>query len=607
MNKMKTLRFVIPDEKSHNLTVTHKGDQLRSLLGLQNILLANSRGFSVTEVVIAMVVVSLVLLAGTSATIWMQQNNQHMATATSSAASGGVGSAWFSQSFQAANIAVQFEHMPVQVGGCTTSGTFLSGPCTAQLINGLLQAVNLTGSDAPPSGWVEFFRDDDAALTLGLSPTGTERNVYPKLVNGQPSRAANALVMGTTPMSKTATDALAQQPNPVYVTWPLTDDTSQPLMVLGAASGANPLTYDAIVMGKSASSTPGADPSRYLLMEGTDQSASMIANNIYLVYNSFDPSQYIFQYSARVQDCALQGSQSQTTDSYECYQLANNSNYIPSANGTSCLLSRTDGHTILLTSDPDYQPALLYFFQNWSGTGTHGAYPMSCDTSHFYAVDMEPLSAGLNIGTSGQLLKNYYSTFPTGASYWSQVAGTSLITQLSNLYPFPTTIASFSDPGYVGAAGDDLEAFPNPNSGLDLQTWGHYYTGVFISSAEFVAVPVSIKSFALQKQAAMGTCVQGSGMVQASATNRKACTLYNLVATSINKVGTAATGSGLPTVTVPNPQVNALLSGLPLKVGALGSPTTAQTQVGQVVLGRQMGTENFQMMYFKPGNLTVSQ
>ena len=82
----------------------------------------NEFGLTLVEIMIAIAVVAVVMLAATQGTIWMAKNNQSLAAKTSQATSSATGSRGFTSTFETASIAVSYEHMPIPNGKAAPGG-----------------------------------------------------------------------------------------------------------------------------------------------------------------------------------------------------------------------------------------------------------------------------------------------------------------------------------------------------------------------------------------------------------------------------------------------------------------------------------------------------
>jgi prepilin-type N-terminal cleavage/methylation domain-containing protein len=608
-------------------------------------LVRDQRGFSLAEVVIAVAVVAVVLLAATQGTIWMAKNNQQLAVKSSQATSNAIGSRGFASAFETASVAVSYEHMPVWnnvgpggAGNCTwrtdNLASFLNaGPCTAQLAQGNLFATGATG--AGPTGitvptpalsgasllggvkYVEFFRDDDATVTDTIHPFA-----YP---------GANALVQKTLPLSDLQLSQIQANNNPFFTAWPLVFNSgvtpnsapglvaTYPLLVMQSSSTTDPLLFSNITFDYTR--LLGDKSARHALMQVTNVNDVPKVGTIYLIYDTYDPTQYVFQYASDVQDCttpagatvceaAIDEANGADSEWSASAPPANQKGmtYLP-ANGNTTNECGA-GFTQFLCPNPGAPGtppgvSLAQWFQAGPRAGVGAT--TSGDTVHYFAIQFEPIP-------NSQLPATFYpasaSLFGTSTSLlWFNSSGTQG-GQAPGTFPFPflTEFASLFDTtskplalfaGNFAEYSTNGTGTPQAGAGVDIRVLAHYYNAPLQStnpssgtsigaSAQLVAVPVTLQSFNLYGPIS-ATCLSTG-----NPSGSFKCSTFNFVVNTLTKIGAT------PTQTV-------LMDHLPLAgITGAGGTTGAFSPQGAVIIARQLGGSSFQMMYYSSSTVSVS-
>jgi hypothetical protein len=551
---------------------------------------ADDQGFTLVEAVVSLGVVAIIFLAATEGTIWMAKSNKSIANSTSNASGNALGSGAFGTTFGSANIAVQFEHMPIPNGGTAATGcswttanpaSFVgAGPCVATMSGGVLAAGQVAGlvqnkGSTTPLSWIEFFRDDNAILNGVGSTTG-----QPYTATGTSAPTGQyASVQRSTPIDAQVLNTLASAASSgttYYATWPLVPSagtSTQPLMVLQSASASPLLFVQSTALGSSI--PPGGG--RYALMQASSftTTPAQILGSIFVVYNVSDPTQYVFQYAADVQSCQFRPIVGKTnpTNAALCAAIAQGSfsaNGFPQASPT-----------------PAPTPVPLSYYTAWFQGESASSPEFPGDTVPYFAVDLEPLSLTTPVGSN--TLSSYFSP----SSYFGSASNLLWMdgyggTTVPSFYPFPSEFSTLADTTDPKSVGDFLEysqtsGAVNPGSGVDIRRIEHYYD-LLGRKINLMAVPVSMESIALS--APISTRCTASGKTSA-------CQAWNVQSTIVSQVGTGS----------PAPIVKNLMSNLPL-VGASNNASAAPA--GAVVVARPIGSSNFQLLYFSPSGVTVS-
>ena len=140
----------------------------------------------------------------------------------------------------------------------------------------------------PAVNSIEFFRDDDATITNNTNPFPWPGNLS---IIQKTAPLSNAQLAPALSSSYFAAWPLVPK-NTIFATSPPGLVATYPLLVMQASSATDPLIFSNITYTTSTALTPTVG--RNVLMQVTNFNDKPQPGTIYLIYNTYDPTQYIF-------------------------------------------------------------------------------------------------------------------------------------------------------------------------------------------------------------------------------------------------------------------------------------------------------------------------
>ena len=234
----------------------------------------SSSGFTLVELLVAVAASGIIMYGITNWTYNQAKNSTNMKRKSVAQSQSKMFSTQMVPIFESANIAAQFEHLPVHVDA-TCAPSFppnhaTTYPCVQQLVGGQFQtlaAADVTKITGGANGAIEFFRD--------ANPLMQALNVW-DVPNPNPALSTTGVVWGSQPLTLN-TSILSGQ---YYATWPLIDDKSPPFTIMRSTASPIYYTYNP----GTANYTP-SDPA----------AAVSIVGSLVLIYNSWYPNHFMIQ------------------------------------------------------------------------------------------------------------------------------------------------------------------------------------------------------------------------------------------------------------------------------------------------------------------------
>ncbi len=401
--------------------------------------IAGKNGFTLLELMVIAGIAGIGLLLFTQGLLQYLSNSTQLREKVENSVDAKRFSAFFVPTIESSNIAVQFQHLPIEVkaaGACAALSATVerASPLLKKLDSAnLLKCVDR--SDSAISSFpdaIEFFRDSDAVLksypmTLGKNAATLQSN--------PPLSLSSSVIQGN-----------------YYATWPLIDQSSPPLLILKSIDQSVSLTYELA----SANASPPAAQQRRALFRSSNPSLSSasLVGTVLLIYNLAQPTHYFFQIISEALACNPGSSMP------------------PPCDTAGVPITATSGH-FALGLEPVTSVIGQFDQTYWP------AYPSSPSLPFNLAAD-SPSGSG-----DTYLWKNAYSATNN---------------QLSSFYPFATEVFSLSTPtsgAGASSAFDPVASILDPTKkGVDLRRIAAFYQAQGVR-VQFVGIPVQMTAYYL--------------------------------------------------------------------------------------------------------------